>query len=266
MPVVAILSMKGGVGKTSIVLGLASAGWDRGLRTLVIDLDPQANATMALDAVDTTFTTSDVLADARPGVAADAVTGTGWGDRVDLIAAERSLEHRTASQGRSSALRLRTALATLPKAYDLVLVDCPPSLGELTRNALCAADRAIVVTEPSYFALHGATEALEAIDVIAGSVNPRLVTSAVVVNRFRADDREHLLNATRLAAEHGSLVYDPPVPDCAGVPQSQRAVSPIHAWNSPGSRDVADVMDDLLDTIVPPRRPEPRVSLRRFFT
>ncbi len=266
MPVVAILSMKGGVGKTSLALGLASAAWDRGLRTLVVDLDPQANATMALDAEGASFTTSDVLADARPGVAADAVTASGWGERVDVIAAERSLEHRTTAQGRTSALRLRTALATLPKSYDLVLIDCPPSLGELTRNALCAADRAIVVTEPSHFALHGASEALEAIAVIAGSVNPRLTASAVVVNRFRADDREHLLNATRLAQEHGALVHDPPVPDCPGVPQSQRAVSPIHAWNSPGARDVADVLDDLLDTLVPPRRPEPRVSLRRFFT
>lgn len=266
MPVVAVLSMKGGVGKTSIVLGLASAAWDRGLRTLVLDLDPQANATMALDATDVPFTTSDVLADARPGVAADAVTTSGWGERVDVIAAERSLEHRTAGSGRNSALRLRTALATLPKAYDLVLVDCPPSLGELTRNALCAADRAIVVTEPSHFALHGATEALAAIDVIAASANPRLQATALLVNRFRADDREHLLNAGRLAAEHGSLVYDPPVPDCAGIPQAQRAVSPIHAWNSPGSRDVADIMDDLLDLLVPPQRPQPRVSLRRFFT
>jgi len=266
MPVVAVLSMKGGVGKTSMTLGLASAAWDRGLRVLVIDLDPQANASMALDVVDAAFTTSDVLADARPGVAADAVSATGWGDRVDAIAAERGLEHRTADGGRNAALRLRTGLATLPKAYDLVLIDCPPSLGKLTRNALCAADRAIVVTEPNYFALHGAAEALGAIDVIAQSVNPRLRAATVLVNRFRPDDREHLLNASRLAQEHGPLVYDPPVPDCPGIPASQRAVSPIHAWNSPGSREVADVMDDLLDTLVPRPQPEPRVSLRRYFT
>ncbi len=266
MPVVAVLSMKGGVGKTSVALGLASAAWDRGQRVLVVDLDPQANATMALDATGASFTTSDVLADARPGVAADAVTATGWGDHVDVIAAERGLEHRTIASGRTSALRLRTALATLPRAYDLVVIDCPPSLGELTRNALCAADRAIVVTEPSHFALHGASEALEAIGVVAATANPRLAPTTLLVNRFRPDEREHVLNAERLAAEHGSLVYDPPIPECAGIPQSQRAVSPIHAWNSPGSRDVADIMDDLLDVLVPPPSPVPRVSLRRFFT
>jgi len=65
MPVVAVLSMKGGVGKSTVALGLASAAWDRSLRTLVIDLDPQANASMALDVMDAVFTTSDVLADAR---------------------------------------------------------------------------------------------------------------------------------------------------------------------------------------------------------
>lgn len=267
MTVVAVLSMKGGVGKTTVALGLASAAWDRGWRSLMIDLDPQANATMALDPTGAVFTTSDVLADARPGVAVDAIVASGWDDRVDLIPSERSLEHRTTERGQQSALRLRTALATVPRDYDLVLIDCPPSLGELTRNALSAADVAVIVTEPSHFSLHGAQEALEAVEVIASTTNPRLRARAVVVNRFDPDDREHLLNLQRLGESHGSLVYDPPIPDCSAIPASQRAVSPLHSWNSPGSREVAEVMDDLLDFLVPPARearPMPRVSIRRF--
>ncbi len=269
MTIVAVLSMKGGVGKSTVALGLASAAWDRSLRTLVIDLDPQANATMALDARDAVFTTSDVLADARPGVAVDAVVPSGWAEGIDLIPAERSLEHRNVAQGRHSALRLRTALATLPRSYGLVVIDCPPSLGELTRNALSAADVAVVVTEPSHFSLHGAKEALEAVDVIAAATNPDLRAKALVVNRFDPEDREHLLNLQRLSQTHGSLVYDPPLPVCSAIPASQRAVSPIHAWNAPGSRDVADIMDDLLDSLLPPERPTremPKVSIRRFLT
>ena len=268
MTVVAVLSMKGGVGKTTVALGLASAAWQQDRRTLLIDLDPQANATMAIDVPAPAFTTSDVLADGRPGVAIDAIVTSGWGDAIDVIASERALEHRNVATGRNSALRLRTALATLPRQYELVIIDCPPSLGELTRNALSVADRAVVVTEPNHFALHGAAEALEAIDVIAKATNPALRASTVVINRLRPEDREHALHVDELRRTHGELVFPEGIPDCSGIPMAQRSVSPIHAWSAPGAADVADVFDDLLASLLPPppppRRQQPAFSLKRY--
>ncbi len=267
MTVVAVLSMKGGVGKTTVTLGLASAAWERGLSALVIDLDPQANASMPLEVMDAPFTTSDVIADSRPGVAREAIVATAWGKGIDAIRSERSLEHRTADQSRESSVRLRTALATVPRDYGVVVIDCPPSLGELTRNALQAADAAIIVTEPNYFAVHGAAEALEAVDVVRASGNPRLRTAAIVVNRYRAGDREHDLHLRELTEAYGALVFAPPLEDCSAIPVSQRSSSPIHAWTSPGSAEIAEAFDDLLLALVPMPKPEPPLpSIRRFFT
>ena len=90
-PVVAVLSLKGGVGKTTVTLGIASAAMSEGRRVLVVDLDPQSNATAGLNLpAEPEFSSSDVLYDGRTGVALDAIVGTGWGPLVDCIPAERA--------------------------------------------------------------------------------------------------------------------------------------------------------------------------------
>ena len=252
MPTVAVVSMKGGVGKTSIVLGLASAAWQRQDRCLVVDLDPQANATAALDVLAPGLTTSDVLADGRPGVAAQAVMPTGWGGSVRLIAAEPALEHRQIPAGPGSALRLRTTLASLPRSYDLVLIDTPPSLGELTRNALSTADIALVVTEPGYFALRGAAQAATAVDVIREATNPRLRLGGIVVNRRRSGLHEHDARIAELRAQFGVAVSSRVIPDDPVVAQVQGAGIPLHAWSSPTAREIQAIFDALLDDICEP--------------
>lgn len=253
VPAIAILSMKGGVGKTTVTLGLASAAWKRGLRTLVIDLDPQANATMGLGVDSPALTVNDVLADARPGTARDAVSRSGWGDRIDVIAAERALEFRNVPQGLSSHLRLRTGLAALPLEYDLVLVDCPPSIGELTRNALAAVDAAIVVTEPAFFALHGAQEAIEAVEVARATANPGLRTANIVLNKVRPAVAEHRLRVAELREFYGAQVSDIVIPERNAIPQSEGAAMPIHAWESPAGTELARLFDSLLDEVAPGR-------------
>jgi len=242
--ILATLSLKGGVGKTSVVLGLAGAAAERGLRVLVVDLDPQANATASLDPLRTPYTTSDVLYDGRTGVAADAVVESGWTPLVRLVPSERALEHRATPSGPDSSRRLRHALEGVTDQYDVVLIDCPPSLGELTRNALHAADAALVVTEPSYFAVQGAEQALEAVSVVAKGGNAGLTAAGIVANRVRPTLPEHVYRMDEMRAAFGDLILGG-LPDRSAVQQAQGACTPVQRWQSNGAADICRALDVL---------------------
>lgn len=257
----AVLSQKGGVGKSTVVLGLTGAAWTRGLRVLVVDLDPQANTTAALDPSSHGYSVGDVLADARPGVAADAIVTSGWGDTVHLLPADTALENRNLPEGHDSAMRLRVALTGVVEAYDLVLLDCPPSLGELTRNGLAAAQRALVVTEPGYFSLQGAAKAMEALEVVRKSANLRLAPAGIVVNRLRPQLSEHRFRLDELRATFGDLVLTPPVPERTAVQQAQGAGVPVQALaGNAGARELTEVFDTLLTQVLAPAAPAARLA------
>jgi chromosome partitioning protein len=248
-PVVAVLSLKGGVGKTTVTLGLASAAMHEGRRVLLVDLDPQANATAGLNLAQIPeYSTSDVLYDGRAGVALDAIAASGWGPQVDVIAAERALEHRAVPSGADPVRRLQRALKGVAGRYDLILLDCPPSLGELTRNALFAANQAVIVTEPSYFAVQGAEQAVEAVQVARGEGNPGLTVVAIVPNRSRATLSEHRYRLDELRHVFGVKVTEP-IPERTAIQQAQGAGVPIHAWRSAGARSAARAFDDLLGRV-----------------
>lgn len=248
-PVVAVLSLKGGVGKTTVTLGIASAAMTEGRRVLIVDLDPQANATAGLNLPDDVeFTTSDVLYDGRTGVALDAITATGWGDLVDCIPAERALEHRAVPSGTDPGRRLRRALQGVRERYDLILLDCPPSLGELTRNALFAATQAVVVTEPTYFAVQGAQQAVEAVEVAAREGKAEVRVVAIVPNRTRAVQSEHRYRLQELHEVFGDIVTEP-IAERTAIQQVQGAGVPIHQWKSRGAAAAARTFDDLLGRV-----------------
>ncbi|MEI6622824.1 MAG: ParA family protein [Actinomycetes bacterium] len=242
--IIAALSLKGGVGKTSVVLGLAGTAAERGLRVLVVDLDPQANSTSSLDPLRTPYTTSDVLYDGREGVAADAIVSSGWGPNVKIIPSERALEHRARPVGPDSVFRLRRSLTGVADRFDIVLIDCPPSLGELTRNALHAADSALVVTEPSFFAVQGAEQALEAVSVVRENGNRGLQPAGIIANRVRPTLTEHIYRMDEMRAAFGDLVLGG-LPDRAAVQQAQGACVPVQRWSSNGAADICRAFDTL---------------------
>lgn len=244
--VVAVLSLKGGVGKTSLVLGLAGAAQARGIPTLVVDLDPQANATSALDPVAAPYSVSDVLHDARPGVAAEALVSSCWGPGLQLIPSERALEHRAAETAPGSERRLRTTLLGVTSSYRLVLIDCPPNLGELTRNALYASDRALVVTEPSFFAVQSAAQAVDAIEVARCSGHENLSLLGIIATRVRPRFAEHKYRLAELREAFGDAVL-PPIPDRTAIQQAQGACVPVQRWRSASGKAASEAFDVLLD-------------------
>lgn len=254
--IVAALSLKGGVGKTSVVLGLASSAAATGLKVLVVDLDPQANSTATLKPSATPFSVSDVLYDARLGIASDAIVSSSWPGSLDLIPSEPALEHRSQSPGPGSEFRLRTALEGVANQYDLVIFDCPPSLGELTRNALYAASAALVVTEPTFFAVQGAAQAIEAINIVSTNGNPELEPVGIVVNRMRTTLEDHRTHLSNLEQEFGDLVLGA-LPDRSAVPQAQSACLPVQQLQSNGAADISQALDLLLARIIAVPNNEP---------
>jgi len=173
---ITVLSQKGGTGKTTTVRTLADAYRRNGLDVLCVDLDPQGNLSDYFDVPpDAAPTIADVLAgQAR---AAEAIYADVIPANLGLAEAELVLGGK---MGRE--LTLKRGLREVKRGYDLVLVDCPPSLGLLTVNALVAADHALITSEAEYFSLQGVEQALEVVELARESLHPDLDWLGVVLN------------------------------------------------------------------------------------
>lgn len=260
MLVASVLSLKGGVGKTTVTLGLVSAAVHRGIDTLLVDLDPQMNATTTVDplpdgatngAAGRRWSVAEVLDDPSRKVIDKVIRVSPWGDSLRILpGSERTENHNHPDPGSKTLFRLAGALAKVNPAPELVLVDCPPSLGQLTRSALTAADRAVLVTEPSLFAVTGVQRALEAVQTERLAHRPALQPLGVVINRFRPRVTEHEYRLAELRDLFGPLVLSPVLPDRSAVQQAQGAAVPIHQWPTAGAREVAQSFDALLDRLM----------------
>ncbi|TQI94002.1 cellulose biosynthesis protein BcsQ [Amycolatopsis cihanbeyliensis] len=254
---VAVLSLKGGVGKTTVALGLASAALRRGARALVGDLDPQGNATATLDPPLTEATLVEVLETPRRAVLDRAIAPSAWSEDLDVLVGCEELEllNEPGSSGRrlDNLARALDELHDNPpdqRPYELAILDCPPSLGRLTRSALMAADSALLVTEPTMYAVAGAERALEAIETIRAEHNPNLRPAGVLVNRLRVRSYEHQYRVGELREAFGRLVMPTAIPDRLAIQQAQGACMPIHEWTSPSAQEIALTFNMVLAKIL----------------
>jgi chromosome partitioning protein len=256
--VLALCNQKGGVGKTTITVNLADALAQQGKRVLLIDADPQANATSNLGIDDTPpFTLNDVLTvdpvtrQVAAGVIAEAVVpaGEGWFG-VDVVASELALAGREQDQDLGREYRLRTTLEGVLEHWDVVLIDCPPSLGQLTVNALTAADSALLVTEPRAASVEGLAQMTRTLATVRQHFNPQLLLAGVVVNRHRADRRDRVEWVDQLRADYGDSLIDPFVPEREVVATATSAASPLSAYGVRG-RDVAEALAAIAARILP---------------
>lgn len=234
---VAILNQKGGVGKTTVTLGLASAAAAAGRRILVVDLDPQASTSwvLGLDPDTDDPSVSDLLGDPKLDVR-DVIRPSAWGGGIDVVPSAPSLQRLEAG----SPKRLRKALAVVEDDYEAVLVDCPPSLGNLTRSALSAARHALLVVEPSALGLRGIGGVADLIDEIWESSNPDLELAGVVLNRVPAVSREAERRIDELAhIVSRTAIWAPPVPQRVLLNQAVGERRPIHSYGSRAAEPIA---------------------------
>jgi chromosome partitioning protein len=210
--VYAIATQKGGVGKTTTAVNVAACIAEAGYPTLLVDIDPQANATVGLGLPkDLRPGVYDVLsgdATAEDAIASSSIDGLSViPASPDLAGANMELPRRPGSEG-----RLRDALAPIRERYAYTILDCPPSLGPLTVNALVAADRVIVPVQTEYFALEGLAGLLDTLSLVQRELNPRLTVAGMLLTMH--DGRTRLArDVEREVREHfPALVFDTVIP------------------------------------------------------
>jgi len=187
--VIAVVNQKGGVGKTTTAVNLAACVAEAGYDSLLIDIDPQANATVGLGlSKDAELTVYDVLIG---DAALEDVIVESTIAHLFVAPAGPDLAGATVELPRisGSETRLRAALAPVRDRYAFTLIDCPPSLGPLTVNALVAADRVIVPVQAEYYALEGLAAMLETLSLIQRELNPRLTVAGMLLTMYDARTR-----------------------------------------------------------------------------
>lgn len=234
---IAITNQKGGVGKTTTVANLGIALAMAGNSILLVDADPQAHLSVSMNCPDADPNLYDVLA--RRTAPKNVLTSLGTG--VDLLPADITLARADmeliGQPGKDFIMK--EALQTMSGSHDYVLIDCPPSLGLLTLNALTAASEIMIPLQAEYLPLRGISQLIEAIDLVQNRTNPGLVISGVLFTRW--DGRKVLTRETQdqALAYFGNIVLDTRIRECVSLAEAPGNGQHIFQY-APKSNGAAD--------------------------
>lgn len=241
--VVAVANQKGGVGKTTTTVNLGASAAELGHRVLIVDLDPQGNAStgLGINPRDLETTMYDVLLHDVPiddAIEAASVRNLFLAPaNLDLAGAEIELVPAF-----SRELRLRNAIAAVSDDYDLVLIDCPPSLGLLTVNAFAAASEVVVPVQCEYYALEGLGQLLRNIDLVQRNLNSELRLSAIVLVMYDARTNLSHQVASEVREHFGTTVCRTVIPRTVRLSEAPSFGQPITVFD-PTSRGAVAYRD-----------------------
>ena len=248
MKVIAVINQKGGVSKTTTALALFSIFNGRGLKTLVVDLDAQANLSFAAGADTQGKTSYDVLMGACP--AADAVQHLPEGDAIPAAGALSAADTLLTKTGKE--YRLKEALAAISGEYDFVILDTPPSLGILLVNALTAAEEAIVPAQADVFSLQGIDQLADTISAVQKYCNPGLKLAGILITRYNGRailSRDMASMMEKMAEQLGTRLFRTKIREAVAVREAQARQKSLVAY-SPRSKPAADYQsfaDEILE-------------------
>jgi chromosome partitioning protein len=230
--VISMCNQKGGVGKTTSTINLGAALAEYGRKVLLVDLDPQGalSAGLGVPHYDLTHTVHNLLVEPRVGIDDVLIHTRVDGldlvpSNIDLSAAEIQLVNEV---GREQSLA--RALNPVLDRYDYVLIDCQPSLGLLTVNALACSDGVVIPTECEFFSLRGLALLTDTVDKVRERLNPRLTISGILVTRFDTRTVNAREVMARVLERFGDLVFDTVITRTVRFPETSVAGEPITSW------------------------------------